>query len=94
MQHSTHDSLDLIIFDKTGTLTRGSPAVSGVTAAPGIAENDLIAYAAAVESNSEHPIAKAIVAETKRRGVAQTLNHQFRGAGWSRRGKRSWRARL
>src|SRR5450631_4689074 len=64
-------NLDLVIFDKTGTLTRGSPAVSGVAAAPGSTENDLIARAAAVESNSEHPLAKAIIAEAKRRSVTQ-----------------------
>ncbi len=60
-------NLDMIIFDKTGTLTRGSPAVSGVAAAPGNSEDDLLAYAAAVEANSEHPLAKAIVAEAKSR---------------------------
>jgi cation transport ATPase len=64
-------NLDMVIFDKTGTLTRGSPAVSGVAAAPGTAKDNLIARAAAVESNSEHPIAKAIVAEGKRRNLAQ-----------------------
>jgi Cu2+-exporting ATPase len=61
--------LDMVIFDKTGTLTRGSPVVSGVAAAPGVTKDDLIALAAAVESNSEHPLARAIVAEAKRRGV-------------------------
>src|SRR5665213_1450862 len=64
-------NLDMVIFDKTGTLTRGSPAVSGVVATAGTTEDNLIARAAAVESNSEHPLAKAIVAEAKRRGVAQ-----------------------
>ncbi|MGC2828752.1 MAG: heavy metal translocating P-type ATPase [Candidatus Acidiferrum sp.] len=64
-------NLDMVIFDKTGTLTRGSPAMSGVAAAPGTTEDDLIARAAAVESNSEHPLAKAIVAEAKRRNVSQ-----------------------
>jgi Cu2+-exporting ATPase len=64
-------NLDMVIFDKTGTLTRGSPAVSGVAAATGISENDLMALAASVESSSEHPLAKAIVAEAKRRSVAQ-----------------------
>ncbi len=59
--------LDMVIFDKTGTLTLGSPAVSGVAAAPGTTEGDLIGWAAAVEANSEHPLAKAIVAEAKRR---------------------------
>ena len=62
-------NLDMVIFDKTGTLTRGSPAVSGVVAAPGSNENDLLAFAAAVEANSEHPLAKAIVAEAKRRNL-------------------------
>src|SRR4029077_586189 len=53
-------NLDMVIFDKTGTLTRGSPALSGVAAAPGSDESDLLAHAAAVEANSEHPLAKAI----------------------------------
>ena len=70
-------NLDMVIFDKTGTLTRGSPAVSGVAAAPGTTEDDLIARAAAVESTSEHPLAKAIVAEAKRRGVAQRSATNF-----------------
>ena len=61
--------LDMVIFDKTGTLTRGSPAVSGIAAAPGTPESELIGLAAAVEANSEHPLAKAIFAEAKRRGV-------------------------
>ena len=62
-------NLDMVIFDKTGTLTRGSPVVSGVAAVPGGNENDLLARAAAVEANSEHPLAKAIVAEAKRRNL-------------------------
>ena len=70
-------NLDMVIFDKTGTLTRGSPAVSGVVAAPGTTEEDLIARAAAVESTSEHPLAKAIVSEAKRRGVAQLSAMNF-----------------
>ena len=70
-------NLNIVIFDKTGTLTRGSPAVSEVAAAPGTTEDDLIARAAAVESNSEHPLAKAIVAEAKRRGVAQLSATNF-----------------
>ena len=62
-------NLDIVIFDKTGTLTRGSPALSGVATAPGGNENDLLADSAAVEANSEHPLAKAIVNEAKRRGL-------------------------
>ncbi len=60
-------NLDMVIFDKTGTLTRGAPALSGVAVAPGSNESDLLALAAAVEANSEHPLANAIVAEAKRR---------------------------
>ena len=62
-------NLDIVIFDKTGTLTRGSPALSGIAAAPGGNENDLLADAAAVEANSEHPLAKAIVNEAKHRNL-------------------------
>jgi Cu2+-exporting ATPase len=62
-------NLDMVIFDKTGTLTRGSPALSGIAAAQGSNESDLLALAAAVEANSEHPLAKAIVAEAKRRNL-------------------------
>jgi P-type Cu2+ transporter len=70
-------NLDMVIFDKTGTLTRGSPAVSGVAAAPGTTEDDLLARANAVEANSEHPLAKAIVAEAKHRSVTQLSATNF-----------------
>jgi Cu2+-exporting ATPase len=70
-------NLDIVIFDKTGTLTRGSPAVSGVVAAPDITEDDLVARAAAVEGTSEHPVAKAIVAEAKRRSVTRLSATNF-----------------
>jgi len=70
-------NLDVVIFDKTGTLTRGSPAVSGVAVAPGTTEDNLIARAAAVEFNSEHPLAKAIVAEAQRRGLPQLSATDF-----------------
>jgi len=71
-------TLDMVIFDKTGTLTRGAPGVSAVAAAPGATESDSIAHAAAVESTSEHPLAKAIVAEAKRRGVPQLSASDFK----------------
>jgi P-type Cu2+ transporter len=62
-------NLDIVIFDKTGTLTRGSPALSGVAAASDSNESELLVHAAAIESNSEHPLAKAIVTEAKRRNL-------------------------
>src|SRR6266568_836624 len=70
-------NLDMVIFDKTGTLTRGSPALSGVVAAPGANEDYLISRAAAVEGNSEHPLAKAIVAEAKRRNLTTLQATKF-----------------
>ena len=66
-------NLDTVIFDKTGTLTKGSPVVSGVATVPGVSQNDLLARAAAVEANSEHPLAKAIVAEASRRNLSNSL---------------------
>jgi Cu2+-exporting ATPase len=70
-------NLDMVIFDKTGTLTRGSPTVSGVAAAAGATEDDLLARAAAVESNSEHPLAKAVVAEAGRRSLTRLAATNF-----------------
>lgn len=61
--------LDVVIFDKTGTLTRGVPVLTAVAAATDIAEEETLALAAAVESESEHPIAKAIVGAAVRRGI-------------------------
>lgn len=53
--------LDLVIFDKTGTLTRGEPAVTGVASTSGMDDDTLIRLASAVEADSEHPLARAIV---------------------------------
>ena len=60
--------LQVVIFDKTGTLTRGQPAVAEVAATAG---DDLavLRLAAAVEADSEHPLARAIVAEAAKRGI-------------------------
>jgi Cu2+-exporting ATPase len=70
-------NLDIVVFDKTGTLTRGAPAVSAVAAAPGATEDDVIARAAAVESNSEHPLARAILAAAGRRRLARLAVTNF-----------------
>lgn len=53
--------LDVIVFDKTGTLTMGQPKVVEVVAAPGHSEEELLRLAAALERNSEHPLAVAII---------------------------------
>ncbi|MBX6770643.1 MAG: heavy metal translocating P-type ATPase [Chloroflexi bacterium] len=64
--------VDTVIFDKTGTLTLGRPTVTEVIPAPGFAEHDILAYAAAGERGSEHPIGGAIVEHAAARG----LDHQ------------------
>ena len=60
--------LQVVIFDKTGTLTKGQPVVDAVAA---LDDDDLgvVRLAAAVEADSEHPLARAIVAEAQRRGI-------------------------
>ncbi len=55
-------TVDVVLFDKTGTLTKGNHAVIGVAPADGVEPDDLLRLAAAVEADSEHPIARAIVA--------------------------------
>ena len=61
--------LDVVIFDKTGTLTRGTPVLSGVAVVSGVDEREMLGLASAVEADSEHLIAKAIVSGAARRGV-------------------------
>ena len=63
-------NLDLVIFDKTGTLTKGAPVLSGVATAAEISERELLTLASAVEADSEHPIARAIVNGANLRGAA------------------------
>jgi Cu2+-exporting ATPase len=59
-----------VVFDKTGTLTKGQPALSAVVAVDGRPENDVLALAAAAETDSEHPLARAIVAAARGRNLA------------------------
>ncbi|GAA4289124.1 hypothetical protein GCM10022262_34850 [Georgenia daeguensis] len=54
-------TVDAVLFDKTGTLTAGRPALTGVTAVAGTGEDEVLALAAGAESDSEHPLARAIV---------------------------------
>jgi P-type Cu2+ transporter len=56
-----------VLFDKTGTLTKGEPQLSGVAAVDGD-EDRLLRLAAGVEADSEHPLARAIVAAARSRG--------------------------
>jgi heavy metal translocating P-type ATPase len=61
--------VDVVAFDKTGTLTAGTPRVAEVHPSPGFTPEELLLLAAAAERRSEHPVAAAIVAEARSRGV-------------------------
>ena len=65
-------TIDTVIFDKTGTLTEGNHIVSGIAPAEGVTELDLLALAGAVEADSEHPLARAIVGAAAARGTTAT----------------------
>ena len=62
-------TVNAVLFDKTGTLTKGEPAVTGIAAARG-SDDDVLALAAAAESDSEHPLARAIVEAARRRELS------------------------
>ena len=62
--------VDTLIVDKTGTLTEGKPKLTDVMVLAGEAEETILTLAAALEKGSEHPLAEAIVAGARARGVA------------------------
>ena len=63
-------TIDTVLFDKTGTLTKGEFGVVEVWSASGRAQDETLQLAASLDALSEHPIAKAVVAEAKKRGLA------------------------
>ena len=65
----TLEKVDTLLVDKTGTLTEGKPAVQTVKAMGSFDEITLLGLAASVERASEHPLAEAIVASAKDRGI-------------------------
>ncbi len=75
----TLNKIDTVIFDKTGTITTGHLGVTDV-----IGQDDVLQLAVSLEAKSEHPVARALVAEAKRRGldllpVERFQNHPGRG---------------
>jgi Cu2+-exporting ATPase len=62
-------NLDIVVFDKTGTLTLGQHRVVAFASADGILADDALRIAAAVERDSEHPIARAIVKSAEEKGL-------------------------
>jgi P-type Cu2+ transporter len=77
MALETMRSVDTVVFDKTGTLTKGEPAVTAIVATPGWTEAAVLAAAAAAESDSEHPLARAIVTAADTRDIAVATAHDF-----------------
>jgi Cu+-exporting ATPase len=69
-------SLTAVVFDKTGTLTRGKPDVTEIIAV-GISEDRLLAVAAAVERNSQHPLAEAVVRRAQSAGISVPESERF-----------------
>lgn len=74
--------LDTIVFDKTGTLTEGSPRLVSLHA-EGMDENEALALAASLEAGSEHPLARAVLGEAEKRGLATSAVDDFRAVGGS-----------
>ncbi|GAC1605971.1 MAG: heavy metal translocating P-type ATPase [Pseudarthrobacter sp.] len=62
-------TIDVVLFDKTGTLTTGAPDVKDIASVGGEDADRLLALAAAVESDSEHPVARAIVRAARQRNL-------------------------
>jgi Cu2+-exporting ATPase len=61
-------TVDAFLFDKTGTLTKGQHVVVGIAGADGVRDDEVVRIAGAVESDSEHPLARAIAAAARDRG--------------------------
>jgi P-type Cu2+ transporter len=70
MALETAARIQVVVMDKTGTLTRGEPEVTDVIIGGGLIGDELLRLAAAVERESEHPLARAVVARARGRGLA------------------------
>lgn len=73
----TMRKVDTLVVDKTGTLTEGKPGLVSVTVRHGFDESQVLRLAASLERASEHPLAAAIIAGAKERGVALTNVESF-----------------
>lgn len=78
--------VDIVLFDKTGTLTTGKFHISAISAAEGIDKNHVLSVAAALDAESSHPLAEAIISQTKADGIEEptasdvkTVSHGITG---------------
>jgi Cu+-exporting ATPase len=69
--------IDTLVMDKTGTLTRGRPEVASVLPVDGVAESELLRFAASLEQGSEHPLAGAVVDAARARGLRLGRSYGF-----------------
>ena len=69
--------IETLVVDKTGTLTEGKPGFREAVAAPGHDADEALRLAASLDQGSEHPLAAAIVAEARRRGLALSAAVDF-----------------
>jgi Cu+-exporting ATPase len=72
------EKVDTLVADKTGTLTEGKPSVVATEAAEGYDEAAVLSLAASVERSSEHPLAAAIVASARKRGLVESVATDFK----------------
>ncbi len=77
MALETSARIQAVVMDKTGTLTKGEPEVTDLVCADGTDERELLRLAAAVERNSEHPLAEAVVRRAAAAGVAEIAAEGF-----------------
>jgi Cu+-exporting ATPase len=71
------EAVDTLVVDKTGTLTEGKPQLSSIASFEGQSEDDLLRLAASLEQGSEHPLAAAILAGARQRGVTPMSVERF-----------------
>lgn len=71
------EKVNTLVVDKTGTLTEGHPKLTRIITVEEFKEDDVLAWAAALEHNSEHPLAKAIVVAAKERNMSLTPVSNF-----------------
>ncbi|MFD3741412.1 heavy metal translocating P-type ATPase [Streptomyces sp. NPDC058629] len=77
MALETSAGIQTVVMDKTGTLTKGEPEVTEVTTAPGRDEDEILRLIAAVERESEHPLAEAVVRHAESRGAGPAQARHF-----------------
>lgn len=73
----TLSTVDTVAFDKTGTLTEGLPRVTTIRPRAGMDPDELLRLTATVESYSEHPLGRAVVAAARERGIALETPYEF-----------------